>query len=225
MTLSDDSDGLLLDHLRRHRAASVGELGDLLGVTATAIRQRLNRLMAEGLIERTRRQPPAGEGEKAGRGRPSYDYRLTDRGREAAGDNFNDLAQILWDEVRSIDDPAVRIGLVKRVATRLAKKYSGAVGGDDLAERMRALVRLMGERDVPVDVDESGGLPVLTMLACPYPKLAEHDRGICSVEKVMLSEVLGQGVRLSECRLDGGGCCSFEPSSNSAPQTPAAAGD
>lgn len=212
MTLSDESDRLLLDHLRRHRAASVGDLGRLLGVTATAIRQRLNRLMAEGLIERTRRQSGIEEGEKPGRGRPSYDYCLTERGREAVGDNVRDLAEILWDEVRSIDDPAIRVGLVKRVAGRLAKKYAGAIEGEQLADRMRDLTRLMGEREVPVEVDESGGLPVLTMLACPYPRLAEHDRSICSVEKVMLSEVLGQGVRLSECRLDGDGCCSFEPS-------------
>ncbi|MEN0109606.1 MAG: ArsR family transcriptional regulator, partial [Planctomycetota bacterium] len=193
-----------------------GELGGVLGVTATAIRQRLRRLMADGLIER---EEPGGEpAEKAslsakqGRGRPSHHYRLTDEGRRAAGDNYDDLAEILWEEVRGIDDPAVRVGLVKRIAERFAKRYAGEVGGDDLAERMRALMRLMGEREVPVEVDESGELPVLTMLACPYPRLAEQDRGICSVEKVMLSEVLGEGVRLSECRLDGGDCCSFQPS-------------
>ncbi|QDT69395.1 MarR family protein [Planctomycetes bacterium MalM25] len=213
MSLSEEPDALLLDHLRRHETASVGELGELLGVTATAIRQRLNRLMAEGLIERHLRQPAAGEGEKrTGRGRPSYDYRLTDRGLEASGDNYHDLAEILWQEIRGIDEPSVRVGLIKRVAERLASRYSDQMGGEDLAERMRELVKLMGEREVPVDVDESGGLPVLTMLACPYPQLAQQDRSICAVEKVMISEVLGQGVRLSECRLDGGGCCSFEPS-------------
>lgn len=223
MTPSDESDRLLLDHLRRHRTASVGDLGDLLGVTATAIRQRLTRLMAEGLIERQLRHAPgqtaadgADSGDEAkkrnGRGRPSYDYRLTDRGRQAAGDNYHDLAEILWEEIRSIEEPRVRIGIVKRVAERLASRYADDVDGGDVAQRMRHLMRLMGEREVPVDVDESGGLPVLTMLACPYPKLAEQDRSICAVEKAMISEIVGQGVRLSECRLDGGGCCSFEPS-------------
>lgn len=217
MSLSEEPDTLLLDHLRRHETASVGELGELLGVTATAIRQRLNRLMAEGLIERHLRPPASGEGEKrTGRGRPSYDYRLTDRGLEASGDNYHDLAEILWQEIRGIDEPSVRVGLIKRVAERLASRYSDQVGGEDLAQRMRELVKLMGEREVPVDVDESGGLPVLTMLACPYPQLAQQDRSICAVEKVMISEVLGQGVRLSECRLDGGGCCSFEPSKTDA---------
>lgn len=245
MSPSEEPDRLLLDHLRRHDAASVGELGELLGVTATAIRQRLNRLMAEGLIERRLRQPPGGDHngaeesdrggsdspkraevndarsiesapKKNGRGRPSYDYRLTDRGRKAAGDNYDDLAQILWEEIRQIDDPKVRIGLIKRVAERLASRYASADDTTDVAERMRHLMRLMGDREVPVDVDESGGLPVLTMLACPYPNLAEQDRSICAVEKAMIGEMLGQGVRLSECRLDGDGCCSFEPSKGAA---------
>jgi predicted ArsR family transcriptional regulator len=227
MVISDESDRLLLDHLRRHPAASVGELGDLLGVTATAIRQRLTRLMAEGLIERQLHHPAPADGSddakkadakktKNGRGRPSYDYRLTDRGRQSAGDNFHDLAEILWQEIREIEEPRVRVGLVKRVAERLAQRYSSQVGGDDVAERMRHLMRLMGEREVPVDVSETNGLPVLTMLACPYPKLAEQDRSICAVEKAMISEIVGQGVRLSECRLDGGGCCTFQPTGQTA---------
>jgi predicted ArsR family transcriptional regulator len=234
MVASDDSDRLLLDYLRRRPSASVGELGNLLGVTATAIRQRLTRLMAEGLIERQLRHPAGVSGSleaaeelqgasqkglgtppqkaKNGLGRPSYDYRLTDRGRQSVGDNFHDLAEVLWQEIRDIQEPRVRVGLVKRVAERLAQRYSSQVGGEDVAERMRHLMRLMGEREVPVDVHESNGLPVLTMLACPYPKLAEQDRSICAVEKAMISEIVGQGMRLSECRLDGGGCCTFSPS-------------
>lgn len=220
MKPSDENDRLLLDHLRRHPVASVGDLGDLLGVTATAIRQRLTRLMAEGLVERRLRPPAGGEGEKrSGRGRPSYDYCLTEQGRHAAGDNYHDLAEILWEEIRGIEDREVRVGLIRRVAEKLASRYSDQVGGEDLAERMHNLMALMGEREVPVEVDESGGLPVLTMLACPYPQLAEQDRSICAVEKVMISEVLGQGVKLSECRLDGGACCSFEPSESVEPST------
>lgn len=209
-------DRRLVDHLRRQPAASVGEFMDLLSVTATAVRQRLNRLMAEGLIERELVQPdgekPSGQGR--GRGRPGYVYRLTDQGRYRSGNNYDDLVQVMWQEIRSISDPEIRVGLVKRLATKLADRYSDQIGTDDLAERMKQLTQLMGDRDVPMDLDESSGLPVLTMLACPYPKLAEQDRAICAMEKVMISEVLGQGVRLSECRLDGDDCCSFIPSKN-----------
>ncbi|TWT86889.1 MarR family protein [Pseudobythopirellula maris] len=205
---STDGDRTILDHLRKEGTVSVGQLIELLGVTATAVRQRLTRLMGQGLIER--------ELERGGRGRPSHRYRLTTRGLRETGDNYDDLASALWEEVRSIESPEVRLGLLKRLATKLASRLSDGDNhpeGESLAERMRRLMRLMGEREVPIEVDESGDLPVLTVLACPYPTLAEKDRAVCAMEKVMISEMLGQGVKLTECRLDGGGCCSFQPSS------------
>jgi predicted ArsR family transcriptional regulator len=79
---------------------------------------------------------------------------------------------------------------------------------------MRDATELMGERNVPFTVErrENGRsiLPILTAEACPYPDLAEQDRGICAVEKMMFSELVGENLRLSECRLDGGNCCRFE---------------
>jgi predicted ArsR family transcriptional regulator len=53
------------------------------------------------------------------------------------------------------------------------------------------------------------GLPVLTSHACPYPQLAEQDRGVCSAERLMLEDLVGAPVKLSECRLDGDDCCRF----------------
>lgn len=55
----------------------------------------------------------------------------------------------------------------------------------------------------------AGSLPILTALACPYPELAEQDRGICAMERMLFSELVGQDVRLAECRLDGDQCCRF----------------
>lgn len=204
--VSDSADRTLLDHLRREGDADIRGLQELLGVTRTAVRQRLARLMGEGVIDRTT--------EKQARGRPSHRYALTAKGRRLAGDNYGDLVEVLWDEIREIKDDAVRRGLLKRLAERLAVTYSARLGNTSgmIAEKMQALCDLMEEKEVPFEVDESGGLPILTALACPYPDLAEHDRSICAMERLMISEALGEQVRLSECRLDGANCCSFSPS-------------
>jgi predicted ArsR family transcriptional regulator len=93
----------------------------------------------------------------------------------------------------------------------MAKMYGGQIRGETTEERMNEVSRLMGERNIPFAVDRSGSLPVLTALACPYPVLAEQDRGICSLEKILFSELLGEKVRLTECRLDGtSNCCRFQ---------------
>jgi len=199
---TETSDSTILDLLRQTRAMSVTRLAEETGVTATAVRQRLSRLMGQGFISRRL--------EHVGRGRPSHQYSLTEKGCREAGTNYDDLAIMLWKEIRGVKDPEVRRGLLQRMAVSIARTYADRVQGDTLAERMESLGELMGERNVPFEVDESGELPILTALACPYPDLAEQDRGVCSMERMLISEVLGEGVRLTECRLDGSTCCTFE---------------
>jgi predicted ArsR family transcriptional regulator len=202
------SDRQVLDFIRQNGGATISALAAKMGVTATAVRQRIQRLTDEGLIER--------KAEKKGRGRPNHRYLLTEKGERTAGDNFADMASVLWEEIKAVEDPAVRRGLLKRIADRFVHRYRSHVAGDTLGERMKGLVHVMGERQIPFVVDESKSLPVLTALACPYPELAKVDRGVCTMEKLMLSEMLGENMRLSECRLDGATCCTFTPSASSA---------
>lgn len=208
------SDKTLLDLLRKRDTLTVSELAEAMGVTATAVRQRLTRLLGQGLIRR--------HSSKEGRGRPSHHYGLTEKGQRETGSNFADLAMALWQEVRAIKDPEVRRGLLQRISGRMVEAYRPRMGnGRD--QRMESVVDLFRDRQVPFEVDRSNPLlPVLKALACPYPALAEQDRSICSLERMMFSELVGENLRLSSCRLDGERCCSFEPSNREVPGEPAA---
>lgn len=201
----ESSDVAILDLLRRVESIAVSDLAQLMNVTPTAVRQRLNRLMAEGLIERTLHKRS-----DAGRGRPSHGYSLTEQGRRKTGANFADLAIALWNEIRAIDDADVRRGLLGRLAKTMAEMYGDQIDAESTAERMEQIQRLFSDRNIPFSVDSSGELPILTADACPYPALAEHDRGICSMEKMLFSELLNDDVKLTSCRLDGANCCTFE---------------
>jgi DeoR family suf operon transcriptional repressor len=201
-SLPATSDVMILDLLRKHGPMSVAHLARVTGVTATAVRQRLNRLMGELMIERVL--------QRAGRGRPSHRYSLTEKGRRQTGSNFADLAIALWNEIREIKDADIRRGLLQRLAKRMAGVYAGRVQGATVHERMNALRQVFDERDVAFTVGTDGQLPVLTALECPYPDLAEKDRSVCAMERMLFSELLGENLRLSECRLDGDSCCTFE---------------
>ncbi len=205
---STTSDDRLLDLLRSRGALNVPEMAHATEVTATAVRQRLTRLMDQGLIER--------EATRQGRGRPSHRYSLTEKARRQAGSNFADLAITLWQEIRAIKDPDVRRGLLSRLADSLSTHYAGRVRGETVTQRMDSLVDVFAERRVPLTVGLRGELPVLSVHDCPYPDLAERDRGVCTMEKMLFSRLLQQEVRLSECRLDGHACCQFEVSSATA---------
>jgi len=200
--MTETSDAALLDLLRQGDGLGVSQLADATGVTATAVRQRLNRLIGRGLVQRRL--------ERAGRGRPCHKYSLTTKGLHQTGTNLDDLAVTLWQEIRAVEDPAVRRGLLARIARSLAQNYRDKLFGETLADKMRSLGELFEQRSVPLKVDHSGGRPVLTALACPYPDLAERDRGVCAMERMLFADLLGRGVTLTECRLDGAKCCTFE---------------
>ena len=199
----ESSDVGLLDLLRKHGPLSVAQLKGAMQVTATAVRQRLVRLLARGEIER--------QAERISRGRPVHRYSLTEKGRRRAGANFADLAMALWEEIRDIKDAEVRRGLLQRISRRLAKSYAEEITGSSLDERMESLAEVFRQRQIPFEVDRSHDLPLLRATACPYPDLAEKDRSVCSMERMMFSELVGENLRLADCRLDGHNCCTFEP--------------
>jgi predicted ArsR family transcriptional regulator len=172
-------------------------------VTPTAIRQRLARLLALGLVER--------EPIRHGRGRPKHRYQLTQKGLRLTGSNFTDLALALWREISQIEDYEVRRTVLRRVIRSLANAYAHEVHGRTTAEKMRALSELLAQRRVPFSVEQEGDLPVLTAHACPYPELADRDRTICALERVLFSELLQQDMTLAQCRLDGAPSCQFQP--------------
>lgn len=195
------SDMAILDLLRERKSMTVSELAGSMEVTATAVRQRLNRLLAHGYVERTAL--------KRGRGRPIHRYVLTGKGLRKAGSNFVDLSIALWQEVCGIQDPEIRRGLLGRLAKRLALMYADKVQGHTLEEKMQALSDLFADRRIPLNVEQSDDLPVLTVAACPYPDLAVDDRSICAMERILYSELLGADMHLAKCRLDGEACCTF----------------
>ena len=217
-TVQRTSDAAILDLLRVGGARGIGELSASLGVTATAIRQRLDRLMRRGLVDR---QAQGGR-----RGRPAHAYSLTEAGKRHGGDNFRDLALVLWREIRDIRDREVRRGLLGRIGSALASLHRDEITGSRPDERLQDVAEILRRRDIACAVESGAGnaaLPVLTSYACPYPDLAEEDRGICAAERVMIEDLVGGPVALSECRLDGGSCCRFTVGATAGGDAPAAA--
>jgi predicted ArsR family transcriptional regulator len=196
------SDSGLMELLRIAGPLSVTELSDAMEVTPTAIRQRLVRLLGQNAIQR--------EALRHGRGRPKHRYWLTEKGLRQTGSNFTDLAVTLWQEMLKTASLELQRETLRQIARALAAGYANQIHGNTPEERMRSLAELLQQRQIPVSVDIVSGHPVLTEHACPYPKLAEQDQGICSVERMMYSELLGQPVELKECRLEGGTECRFQ---------------
>ena len=196
-------------------------------VTETAVRQRLSRLLAAELISR--------EEVKLSRGRPNHMYSLTKKGRASSGHNFSDLATVVWDEVRAIEDVTIRSSVIQGIAKRLAQKYKDEIGSlsldpndaSSIQDRAKSIATFFESRGIPVSVEfasseQSGSnadaenasknlLPVLNLHGCPYPGLSEKDDLICEMEQAMFAELAGCGVGFNRCdHKSGSDCCTFQ---------------
>lgn len=198
----DHSDNDFLSELHRLGQGTIQEIGQEIGVTATAIRQRLTRLQAQGLVER--------DLVRVGRGRPHHVYRVTEKGVRHLGDNYGDLALIMWREIQKITDGSLRETLTNQIRTALVARL-GLVNGATIHERLHRLRDNLVERGYDVEVQSrDDALPILRENACPYQELADSDRSICHLEQEVFEQVLGTSVKLSQCCLDGHQCCEFE---------------
>lgn len=219
----------LLTALRKQGAMSTSQMTEFLGVTATAVRQRVERLLGADQIAR--------EKVASGRGRPSYRYRLTSFGRQTAGANPALLADAMWTEIISIEDTEFRDSLVAAIGFRLGRDYAKQVDASsgqqdsnrqDIAcdqsddsndnarftERMNQLAAILSAQAIDSSVQQGEGqLPILGFHSCPYPSLTDDskNRSMCRLEERMLSVALGQEMHLSSCQLDGDACCHFSP--------------
>jgi len=195
------ADADLLNLLADSGPLAISDIMRYFAVTRTAVCERLVRLGGEGLVDR--------DLVRGGRGRPSYRYLLSPKARKLAGNNFADLAAVLWQEVLRTEDSRRPPSVVRRIAGALKALYADAIHGTTLKARMESLRELLEKRRVRCEVDTPGGDPTFTLRDCPYPDLADVDSTICQMETMLFSQLLGDEVVLSQCRLDGHACCQF----------------
>lgn len=204
-SLEQDDEQLLLTIQRASGAplggATVPNLCTAMSVTATAIRQRLVRLQSLGLVDRTTI--------RNGRGRPHHTYHLTDRGQSCLGDNYADLAHLLWTELHAIADVDVRNRVAGRVRDAMVRQYGAGVDGATLNDRFAQLGVSLASRGFSVEVESHPTLPILRENHCPYHELARADAGICQLEQQVFERVLGVPLALTSCCRDGDSCCEF----------------
>lgn len=201
--LVEPGDELFLQQMHRIGHCSIQELCAAAGVTATAVRQRLNRLQSQGLVSR--------ETVRQGRGRPHHAYVVTELGLRQLGDNYSELALLLWNEMSQLEDVQVREGILSRLKGAFARRYGANVSGRTFDERLMQLTDSLSQRGFRVEVGQRDGLPILRENNCPYHELAATDGEICALEQDVFEQVLGVPLVLSQCCRDGHSCCEFQP--------------
>lgn len=202
--------GQILQYLQRHGEATVKDLAALLGVSATAARDHLVHLQAEGLV--------TARAERYGPGRPRLVYTLSDEARSRFPKQYDRLITGLLRELIALEGPDKVEQLLERVSRRLADEYADRMAGSDVPARLGELRRLLEQRGVPAEVAESGD--GIRLFACPFYDVAQDHPEVCSMERQMIEFALGEKLSLESSIREGAHTCRFVVRSGEIPLTP-----
>lgn len=202
----------ILEYLQRNGRGTVKELGGLLGLTSTGIRQHLTVLERDGLVDAH---------EERGRvGRPTLVYALTEKADALFPKSYDMLAGVLLEEIRISDGNERLQQLLHNVAHRLAAPYAERVEDRPLGERVQETVLIMEEQGCLVEWVEEDGDFYIDEFTCPFPKTAERDPAVCALHVEFVRVLTGGNTRLTRSLLRGERACTYRVRA----ETPVAAG-
>ncbi len=191
----------ILDYLRRHGRGPVKELGKLLGLTSTGIRQHLTVLERDNLVEAR---------EERGRvGRPTLVYSITATADALFPKSYDQLLSVLLEEMRATVGNEQIYQILQRVAGRLAEPHLDRVNGQPLGKRVKAAAEVLERQGCVAEVSEENGDYLIDEYSCPFPKAAERDRSVCALHVEFVSLLTDADTRLTRSLLRGESACTY----------------
>lgn len=197
-----ESQGRILDHIKRHGASTVPAMAESLELSVETIRTHLAAMVDEGLVAR--------EGSRIrGRGRPEIVYGLT----EAADELFPNREGALLAEFVDFLKLGGKTDLIReffdvRVGNRRGESLARVEGltGD---ARLNEASRILAEEGFMPEVDrDEEGRPVLRLTHCPLRRLVDVTRAPCRAELGFVRELLGAAlVRVAYIPAGDSACC------------------
>lgn len=192
----------ILEYLRLHQEASVKDLGRLLGLTATGVRQHLAILEQDCYVSSREQRGKVG--------RPALRYSLTPRGEALFPNQYPELANALLDEVRATFGANGLQHVVRGVASRLVNSCAAAPALDGSPEaRAEGVAEVLRSHGMVADWERSGEAILLHERTCPYPEVARHNSVACAMDVAQVRALSGMDARLTACLVRGDACCTY----------------
>jgi len=185
-------------------------LAEQVALTPAAVRRHLDHLVSEGIVE-SRDQRVYGH---RGRGRPAKVFALTDAGRDAFDQAYDDLAvDALRFLAETAGDDAVMAFARRRMAF-IERDYEQVVAVDPSLSPAEALAKVFSDegyaanvRQLPL-VDERSVGEQLCQQHCPVAHVAQEFPQLCEAETEAIGRILGTHVQRLATIAHGDGVCT-----------------
>ena len=193
--------------LLRTAPRTIGDLAEELNLSEQAVRRHLRVLERDDLVDsRLQRQ--------GGRGRPSTQYRLNDRGHRLYPDRTAEFANELWEYVASEHGRQAIVGFLRWRQNQQQQRYADELDdvGTDVRDRVMRLAELLTEDGFLAEADvvhapDGRELVQLTQTHCAVREVAAEHPEICSFEAALFKGLLGAKVSRRETLAAGASQC------------------
>ncbi len=198
----------ILELLQQHEHGTVREIADWLAIKLPSLRYHLLALEEEGLIERV---PLALSGDA---GRPPVVYALTTAGIKALPQCTPWLVKGLLDQLQIHTSSAQLDAAFRDMGHSLAREFVTEPLEDlPLAKRLDAVSKVLSNRGYGASIQtlEKGehSQVLLQTRVCPYGELPLEHKGLCRLDRELVSELVGQPCTQDQVLALGDDRCTF----------------
>lgn len=186
--------------------STAASLADRLGLTPAAVRRHLDTLLGEGMLDA--RQPRV-YGHR-GRGRPAKVFALTEAGRDAFEQAYDDLAVSALQFLASTGGKVMVAEFARHRIASLEERYRPVVHAATVGDRAQALATMLSDDGYAASAQSS---PVaegeqLCQHHCPVAHVAEQFPELCEAETEAFARLLGTHVQRLATIAHGDGVCT-----------------
>jgi predicted ArsR family transcriptional regulator len=186
--------------------SSATTLGTNLGLTPAAVRRHLDALLAEGIVE-PREERLRGQ---RGRGRPARLFAITDAGRRAFQQDYDDLAVSAMRFLAALGGDEAVDGFARSRVADLERRYGPALASLPVHQRVQALAEALSADGYAASAS-SGPTGVGEQLCqhhCPVAHVAEEFPQLCEAETEVFARLLDAPVQRLATIAHGDGVCT-----------------
>ncbi|CAA9354095.1 MAG: Iron-sulfur cluster regulator SufR [uncultured Nocardioidaceae bacterium] len=190
--------------LLEHGASTAAELADRLALTAAAVRRHLEHLLDEGSVES---RAPRSRGPR-GRGRPARVFALTEAGREAFDQAYDDLAA---SALRFLSATAGEQAVADFARARVSDweaRHGAEVAAAAPEDRAGVLAAALTREGYAASVQSAPSGDQLCQHHCPVAHVAAEFPQLCEAETEAFSRLLGSHVQRLATIGHGDGVCT-----------------
>lgn len=199
----------ILEILKESGAATVADLAEQLDMAPVSVRHHLDILQGDNLIR-------VGRVERNGTvGRPQQSYVLTEEATSLFPNNFAALAAGLVRQMKQMMPPEMVKAAFQAVAHEIARPIDPeGLQQLPIEDRLDQIVAFLNDRGYLARWETNpagdGDSYLLHKFNCPYRAVSGEHRELCTMDQLLINELVGNTCCRTRSVADDANCCTYE---------------